>query len=400
MIDDDKARGGGEFFAIDRRAFGAACKIGLNPAITYITVARGAGRDNAASFWSVNAIEKHTGISRPKAKAAVQCLIDNGLLTKQREGTRPRYQIVPGHEVPPLLSRDERWTYDDVVQGKRKFSAGSRSLVVAGQLAARGLLKAVGTREFALEAGSPEPQWTWLPNAIVDGAADESPPLRLLRQMQDVRRLQLFVAMYESHDLANDGGVSRTVLWQKHTLTKVGQQGASTIWAFDPQGQTFTSTGSPLFTTYVAGLAGEAGEAAEKDFWEAIDALQAVRLFEFVPHIFESDKPEAELVHAYAVTAGESWEHDLASAAHEAGFNCLSPGQQQWAIDHDRLLFPLPRHIDKLAVIGIARLKYRPRTRTTAAWLAKSTRQAEEFIPVYRQINKAKAQPEAGASVC
>jgi hypothetical protein len=78
----------------------------------------------------------------------------------------------------------------------------------------------------ATGGGTAEPQRIWLPNAIVDGAADETPPLRLLRQMQDVRRLRLFVAMYDSHDLANDGGISRTVLSQKHTLTKEGSRGA------------------------------------------------------------------------------------------------------------------------------------------------------------------------------
>jgi hypothetical protein len=86
---DVKAHGGGEFFAIDRRAFAAACELGLNPAVAYLTIARGAGRDNAASFWSVNAIEEHTGISRPKANAAVQTLIDHGLLSKERGGRRP-----------------------------------------------------------------------------------------------------------------------------------------------------------------------------------------------------------------------------------------------------------------------------------------------------------------------
>jgi hypothetical protein len=239
---DVKARGGGEFFAIDNRAFAEACELGLNPAVAYLTIARGAGRDNAASFWSVNAIEEHTGISRPKANAAVQLLIDNGLLTKERGGKRPRYRIVQGHEIPPRLSPDERDTYNDVVQGKGKFGASSYRRIVAKRLAARGLLKTMGTHEFVLADSSAEPQWIWLPNAMVDGVADEAPPLRLLRQMQDVRRLRLFVAMYDSHDLANDGGVSRRVLWQEHILTKEGKRGASTIWAFEREG---TSTVAP-----------------------------------------------------------------------------------------------------------------------------------------------------------
>jgi len=320
---------GGEFFAIDKAPFEAACKLGLNPAVAYLAVTRGAGRDNAASFWSVNAIEQHTGMSRPKAKAALQALIDCGLFKKERGGARPRYRI----------------------------------------------------------GRSDEPQWIWLPNAIVDGAADEIPPLRLLRQMQDVRRLRLFVAMYDSHDLANDGGISRTVLWQNHTLTKEGNRGASTIWAFEREGISTVSTRSPLFTIYAApGVTGEARETATKEFWGGLRALEALKLVEFIPHLFESDKPEAELIHAYAIDAGEPWEKDLATAAHRAGYLCLSPGQQQRSIEHDRRLFPMPSHIDKLAVIGIARLKYRPRTKMTAAWFAKSKEQAEVFMPTYQEI--------------
>src|SRR5205814_9246735 len=135
------------------------------------------------------------------------------------------------------------------------------------KLAARGVLKAVGARELVLAASvlaassaSAEPQRIWLPNAIVDGAADEKPPLLLLRQMQDVRRLRLFVAMYDSHDLPNDGGISRSVLWQEHTVIKEGSRSASTIWAFDPQcTQIVSGGGSPLFAIYVApGVSGDA----------------------------------------------------------------------------------------------------------------------------------------------
>jgi hypothetical protein len=133
-------------------------------------------------------------------------------------------------------------------------------------------------------------------------------------------------------------------------------------------------------------LSGEAREAVAKEFWDALAALMALKLVEFVPHIFESDKPEAELIHAYAVNGGEPWEKDLSAAAHEAGFHCLSSGQQQWTIEQRRLLVPVPSHIDKLAVIGIARLKYRPQTRMTAAWFAKSKQQAEAFMPIYQEI--------------
>ena len=135
-----------------------------------------------------------------------------------------------------------------------------------------------------------------------------------------------------------------------------------------------------------SGLSGEAREEAAKEFWAALAAFEALKLVQFIPHIFESDKPEAELIHSYAVDCGEPWEKELASWAYTAGWHCLSPGQQQWAVAQRRYLFPMPSHIDKLAVIGIARLKYRPQTRMTAAWFAKSKEQAKEFTPIYQEI--------------
>ena len=62
-----RSNAAGEFFVVDRRSFSVACGLGLNPAVAYLTIARGAG-SRSKSAWSVDAIERHTGISRPKAK--------------------------------------------------------------------------------------------------------------------------------------------------------------------------------------------------------------------------------------------------------------------------------------------------------------------------------------------
>jgi hypothetical protein len=105
--DDDQAKiisfpvskntAGGEFFVVDRRAFAAACRLGLNPAVAYLAIARGAG-SRPKSLWSVDAIERYSGISRPKAKLAVTTLVDKGLLTLERAGTRPLYGIGGLHQ--------------------------------------------------------------------------------------------------------------------------------------------------------------------------------------------------------------------------------------------------------------------------------------------------------------
>ena len=58
------------FFAVDRGAFRCAAMGGLNSAIAHLIMARGTGRDNRTTQWSVHSIEQRTGISRPNAAKA------------------------------------------------------------------------------------------------------------------------------------------------------------------------------------------------------------------------------------------------------------------------------------------------------------------------------------------
>jgi hypothetical protein len=88
------------FFSIDRGAFRCAAAGGLNAALAYLIMARGTGRDNRTTQWSVNAIEKYTGISRPNAAKAVKDLLDRGIWIKTRDGKHPIYEAVPGNEIP------------------------------------------------------------------------------------------------------------------------------------------------------------------------------------------------------------------------------------------------------------------------------------------------------------
>jgi hypothetical protein len=196
----------GEFFVVDRRAFAATCKLGLNPTVAYLTIARGA-RSRRTSLWSVDAIERRTGMSRPKAKVAIKSLIENSLLTLERPGMKPSYGIVSAHELPEM-----RLSADDHIVLKffgelSETRIAQRYVGAAADLARRGFLTNNGNRWFSkmqFDLLPEEPQHIWLPNAVVDGAAGETPPLALLRQMQDVRCLRLFVRFGASPKLVSD----------------------------------------------------------------------------------------------------------------------------------------------------------------------------------------------------
>lgn len=381
----------GEFFVVDRRLFMAACALGLNPAIAYLMIARGAG-SRRTSAWSIDAIERYTGISRPKARIAVATLIENGFITLERSGTRPLYGIVPLHEWQAnTFSADDRIVLE-LIDEKKWQSIKSVHFHTAIDLARRGFLK---TKDYLRFSRNPaaffpeEPRSVWLPNAIVEGAADERPPLALLRQMQDVRRLKLFIALYDINNLPNDGGVSRAVLYQEYSLTKVSQRGPLTIWGFNSGCTTFSASATPLHNNFLTGKKNDKGaDTGMTDFWSALEGLRSCGLMNFIPHVFESNKPEAEMLHAYATErdAGEDWEHSVADAAHAAALVNLEPVYRDWAAENDVRLLPVPSHISNVAVIGIARLRYRPKTRMTAAWLAMSKGRSEAWQTTYESM--------------
>jgi hypothetical protein len=387
---DDQERHAGEFFVVDRRSFSAACGLGLNPAVAYFTIARGAG-SRSKSLWSVDAIERYTGMSRSKAKLAINGLLEAGMLTREGAITRPVYSIVPAHELNSMRLSDTELKLLDLWPARSvQISPQHRGDRDLCRLLARGYLTDDGDGRVSKTNPSPaEPQHVWLPNTLVDGAADETAPLALLRQMQDVRRLKLFITLYDNHNLPDDGGVTRASLWQEHKLIRVGQRGASTIWGFASADTTTKAFPGPLSQTFMTGQMDEnRQDLGWKDFWDAVSGLRTCGLMEFIPHVFESTGQEAEILHAYPIDAAacEPWELSVAVAARAAAMSCLTSGQRDWSGAKSLHLLPVPAHMTNVAVIGVARLRYRPRTRKTAAWFAMSKERSQAWQAAYEKI--------------
>ena len=85
--DAPAVRSPGGFFAIDHRCWAKACAAGMNAAVAYLLQARGTGRDQRTTSWSVQALETHTGISRSRAKTAIKSLQLEGLTAAMQGGS-------------------------------------------------------------------------------------------------------------------------------------------------------------------------------------------------------------------------------------------------------------------------------------------------------------------------
>lgn len=149
----------GGFFAIGTEQWTAACRLGLNAAVTFLVLARGTGRDNITTRWSAEAVMQRSGIAWRRAKEAIGELERSKLLNITKDAGKrhaPTYKLAFPHDADTLL---------------------------------------------------------WLPNTLVDGVGGVPSPVARLRQTQNVDYLQAFVELYGLHDLTGDGGLPRKLIW-------------------------------------------------------------------------------------------------------------------------------------------------------------------------------------------
>ena len=109
-----------------------------------------------------------------------------------------------------------------------------------------------------------------------------------------------------------------------------------------------------------------------------------------MPYLYEGK--EGEPIHPVAWN-GLPMEKDLYKAATAAGIRMLTEGQGPVI---EGIPVPVPNHITEAAMIGIARLKYRPHTAMTAAWWAQHQSVCEGFTEKYNSLAVPVAKAHTG----
>lgn len=319
------------FFAVGRKTFIKTCDMGINPATAFLVMACGTGRDQSTTKWSASAIAKFAGVRWSTAGDAIKALLAAGIAVLKLGGkpTKPSYK-----------------------------------LQVEGDL-------------------------IWLPRAIVEGAADEIPPVTKLRQTQDSMTLRLFIELYSAQNLVEDGGISQKVIYQKYERKKAGQQGSYVVWDFTYANTYVTWSGvtNPHRRVKFTTAEVELGKNAAVDFFPRLGRIETLGLIEWTPYLFESETGEP--LHAMAEN-GLPAEKALYLAAVGAAESMLTDGQNEYAQGTGGLLVPVLRHIDHVQMIGVARLRYRPQTSLTAAWWVTHNDSCKAYAAAYTEILKPK----------
>jgi hypothetical protein len=107
---------------------------------------------------------------------------------------------------------------------------------------------------------------------------------------------------------------------------------------------------------------------------------------EWVPHLVESDEPDAEIIHSVHTNASDTLEFCLGDAAEEAGLAMLNDELRAYSVSNGLLIVPVLRHFVNVQMVGIARLRYRPHTKLTAAWWKQLNTKGEKYLAQYKAL--------------
>lgn len=311
----DAARPQG-FFGVDYDVWTKVCRLGLTEALAYVILACGTDGKNRSTAWSVKAIGTYAGISPREASRAIQVLLQHRLITRTGERDHPQYQLLSAAEVNPSFS--------DLT-----------------------------------------PDYIWLPNSIVTGAARETPPIRRLRETRDIKILELFVWLYVAQNLRDGGGIDREVVVAPYDRLDMGQQGQWNLWAFiNPQKQAGPDTGGAFF--------------------ERFTVLDDLGLIQWVPHLF--DAVDGEVLHPVGLGGTDDPEDQLGTLAQKAYFMLSTGKQPRYVLPDQAICVPVLRHIRQVALLGIARLRHRPHTMNAGQWRTGLAKQLIEWSPRYWEV--------------
>lgn len=296
---EQKSRG--NFFQIDPVMLGVAARLGMGPLVAYLVVARGTARDNRRSSWSVNAIEKKTGLGRVRAATAIRKLIAGNVLECLKGGTKPVYRL---------------------------------------------LLTA-------------EPKWIWLPNAFIDGVGCEVPPIEKLRRWQDPNRLEFVVRLYGMQNLPEAGGIHWSVLQRSYRRRKIWNHGIYNVWGFDEESRTYS------IDSAVGALVARFGWTSEH-FWEFWTELEEIGLIEPATYVVESLDADAGIVFPFDPSICSEVHREAAVLAEEILMRTVAAP----SIEDHCAIIAVEQFYPCAQLVDVYRLRYRPKTAMTAAWIA------------------------------
>lgn len=227
---------------------------------------------------------------------------------------------------------------------------------------------------YKLQKPEDDESLLWLPNELIDGAGAEIPPITKLREAGNLELLEKFILLYELQDLDNDGGLPRDIAWTSFDRKNICPIGHFVLYGFARKETKAISSG--LFEEYL----GRTDDEGNRGAWMVLDPLLRFGLLEQAYYMAESGDHDAELI--YPIN------YDVARAHQRLTF---------WLEDRDGKGFAMEaqsfdhigiarEHIENATMVGLLRLRYRPKTGKTARWWALDREKIEAIVMTINSI--------------
>lgn len=305
----------GNFFAVDPDQFEAAANLGMNAGLAFLVIACGTGKDNRTSAWSAEAVRRYAGIAWNRANLAIDALKKADIVAATTSKARPRYKLPkPDHD-----------------------------------------------------------RLIWIPNQLVTAAASEECPLVRIRRTHELDVLRVLVRMYAVHDLQNEGGIPRQMLWGSYTRDRIAEHGANVIYGFNYE--TDTASNSPIL----------AGIERER-WWSTLRLLGSTSLLQHIPWLFDGDHDEAEPIHPLGGDpAADSILDSLGRYLEwaEEAFPSVAGVR-----DDFEWIIPVHHSYPKATIIRVFRLRYWPHAAYSLAGMATTAESIRNAIISYESLTE------------
>lgn len=296
---------GGNFFAIDRDAWVRLWEVEasnrLNFVSAYLVISAGTGRDHQLSKWSAKACERHVGIGKPRAKIAIDELIEHGFAAHTEKSSKafPQYRL---QELPA------------------------------------------------------ESDPIFLPVGLIAGLGAEASLLRRVREVGDPMLLRMLVDLYGMVQIDSTYGVPVAALSEVASedfpTRNIFEIGVHTIWALRLSG---TRVASGDWTA-------SHGTKNWTVFWDRVKTLEQIGAIWYEPWIYESNEADAEPMFPVSLLFPPQPKVDpnvkhLTDAIQGASITLAEDRSYLIEMFSEDILVPLSRHRHAPAIRGVARLR-------------------------------------------
>lgn len=389
----------GNMFLVDVPTYAQVCALGdADVAAAYLILAAGTGADNRTSTWSREAINQRTSLTWRKASACLEKLEERGLIRwLSPKSTRKTRIDLPPVETRPRMQKHVEALANKLIGGGQPETATEKGAASVGQRDGWLAQQDDGSWHFLPTRRTVN---AYLPNTLVGDetgkATGDSTLVDRIRLARDPMAFRLLIDLYAGQDLAERGGIDRSMLREefKHR-DKVKATASHQVWNFGQRGKWVSwSDRNRHHSREPTAAEKHEGRNRGSDYFDRVQVLEDAGALEWAYYLAEDGGEDSTLIYPVAVVRNGKavWseiETIVGGYATRAACALCTKDNEAGAWEKympTAFLLPADRLAKQATLVGVPRLRYRAKTTNAARWRAELMKDAADAIAMFRGI--------------